>query len=130
MKKFYRISYSCRVYGRYYTFIRHKEKQVKAEIIPVIFFMKTEEENINKIIKEQAEKLIQNYKKELENKKGIYLADFSVDFIPTVYFNTIDKYDIIETHYREATIEECIKKMAPTEYKELYGDTLKLSTGE
>lgn len=129
MKKFFYVNYACTVYGRYYTFIRHKEKQVQATIFSNPFFI-IEEKDLTKTIKKQIKALIESYKEELKNKKGIYLYDFSLGFAPEVYFNTIDRYEITKIYKREATIKECIEKLTPDKYKELYGDTLKLSKGE
>lgn len=54
------------------------------------------------------------------------IYDFSLAFIPEVKFDKINDFKNVDIEFREATIQECMEELSPTEYNEMYGNILKV----
>ena len=66
------------------------------------------------------------WQKEINSCGYTWLYDWTLAFIPETKFNQIERCSNIEIYYEEATIEECIERLSPTEYNEMYGNILKV----
>lgn len=125
--KLYRVDYSYEVKGFQKRFLSKKMKSVSAEIVGRTSYIKCDELNIKdeaiKIIENQIQKL----KDEITSYGRTYLYDWKLTFVPEIKFNQIECYSNVKMDYDEATIEECIERLSPTEYNEMYGNILEVS---
>lgn len=129
MKKFYICSIEVNVVGKRKTFFGKREHLAGATTYierEVIY-----EENKEREI---AEKLCDNYRKTLQEKinkdKKVEILDYSDPLYCFETFQEILYIDILNINIREATIQECIEKLTPTEYAEIYGNKLIIKGGK
>ena len=114
------------LYGYYYTWIRHKEKPVEAEIHSSSFFIKSKEDKLEETLIEQIQKDVEYYKNKILTEGHIYLYDWSVPFVAEKRIEKIEKTKLKDYTFREATISECIEQLTPEEYSKMYGKILKV----
>ena len=126
MEKLFYVSYSYILYGYCYTWIRHKEKPVEAEIHSDSFFIKSKENKLEEALKEQIQKDVEDYKNKISTEGRIYLYDWSVPFIAEKRIEKIEKTKLKDYTFREATISECMEELTPEEYSKMYGKILKV----
>lgn len=129
MKKFYICNIEINVVGKRRTFFKKRENLIGAKTYlekEIIY-----EENKEKEI---AEKICNNYRNSLQEKikkdKKVQILDYSDAFYCFETFEEILYIDVIDMDIREATIEECIEKLTPTEYAEIYGNKLIIKGGK
>ena len=126
MEKLFYVSCNYILYGYYYTWIRHKEKPVEAEIHSSSFFIKSKEDKLEETLTEQRQKDVEYYKNKILTEGHIYLYDWSVPFVAEKRIEKIEKTKLKDYTFREATISECIEQLTPEEYSKMYGKILKL----
>ena len=126
MEKLFYVRYSYILYGYCYTWIRHKEKPVEAEIHSDSFFIKSKENKLEETLKEQIQKDVEYYKNKISTEGHIYLYDWSVPFIAEKRIEKIEKTELKDYTFREATISECMEELTPEEYSKMYGKILKM----
>lgn len=126
MEKLFYVSYSYMLYGYYYTWIRHKEKPVEAEIYSGSCFIKSKENKLEEALKEQIQKDVEHYKNKISTEGRIYLYDWSSPFIEEKRIEKIENIKLKDYTFREATISECMEELTPEEYSEMYGKILKM----
>ena len=126
MEKLFYVSYNYMLYGYYYTWIRHKEKTVEAEIHSGSFFIKSKEDKLEETLKEKIQKNVEDYKNKISIEGRIYLYDWSNPFIEEKRIEKIEKTKLKDYTFREATISECIEQLTPEEYSKMYGKILKV----
>ena len=126
MEKLFYVSYNYILYGYYYTWIRHKEKPVEAEIHSSSFFIKSKEDKLEETLTEQIQKDIEYYKNKILTEGHIYLYDWSIPFVAEKRIEKIEKTKLKDYTFREATISECIEQLTPEEYSKMYGKILKV----
>lgn len=126
MEKLFYVSCNYILYGYYYTWIRHKEKPVEAEIHSSSFFIKSKEDKLEETLTEQIQKDVEYYKNKILTEGHIYLYDWSVPFVAEKRIEKIEKTKLKNYTFREATISECIEQLTPEEYSKMYGKILKV----
>lgn len=126
MEKLFYVSYSYILYGYCYTWIKHKEKPVEAEIHSSSFFIKSKEDKLEETLTEQIQKDVEYYKNKILTEGHIYLYDWSVPFVAEKRIEKIEKTKLKDYTFREATISECIEQLTPEEYSKMYGKILKV----
>lgn len=126
MEKLFYVSYSYILYGYCYTWIRHKEKPVEAEIHSDSFFIKSKENKLEEALKEQIQKDVEDYKNKISTEGRIYLYDWSSPFIEEKRIEKIENIKLKDYTFREATISECMEELTPEEYSKMYGKILKV----
>ena len=126
MEKLFYVSYSYILYGYCYTWIRHKEKPVEAEIHSGSFFIKSKENKLEEALKEQIQKDVEHYKNKISTEGRIYLYDWSSPFIEEKRIEKIENIKLKDYTFREATISECMEELTPEEYSKMYGKILKM----
>jgi len=126
LEKLFCVSCNYILYGYYYTWIRHKEKPVEAEIHSSSFFIKSKEDKLEETLTEQIQKDVEYYKNKILTEGHIYLYDWSVPFVAEKRIEKIEKTKLKDYTFREATISECIEQLTPEEYSKMYGKILKL----
>lgn len=126
MEKLFYVSCNYILYGYYYTWIRHKEKPVEAEIHSSSFFIKSKEDKLEETLTEQIQKDVKYYKNKILTEGHIYLYDWSVPFVAEKRIEKIEKTKLKDYTFREATISECIEQLTPEEYSKMYGKILKV----
>ena len=126
MEKLFYVSCNYILYGYYYTWIRHKEKPVEAEIHSSSFFIKSKEDKLEETLTEQIQKDVEYYKNKILTEGHIYLYDWSVPFVAEKRIEKIEKTKLKDYTFREATISECIEQLTPEEYSKMYGKILKV----
>lgn len=126
MEKLFYVSYSYILYGYCYTWIRHKEKPVEAEIYSDSFFIKSKENKLEEALKEQIQKDVEHYKNKISTEGRIYLYDWSSPFIEEKRIEKIENIKLKDYTFREATISECMEELTPEEYSKMYGKILKV----
>lgn len=124
--KLYRVEYSYTVEGFRKQFLSKKMKPVNVKVGSRIAYIMCEKEDVEKKVKKIIKDKIKEWKQEINSCGYTYLYDWTLAFIPEVKFNQIECYSNIEIYYDEATIEECIERLSPTEYNEMYGNILKV----
>ena len=125
--KLYRVNYSYEVKGFQKRFLSKKMKSVSAEAVGRIIYIKCDELNIKDEVIKIIEDKIQESKDEITSYGRTYLYDWRLTFVPEIKFNQIECYSNVKMDYDEATIEECIERLSPTEYNEMYGNILEVS---
>ena len=126
MEKLFYVSCNYILYGYYYTWIRHKEKPVEAEIHSSSFFIKSKEDKLEETLTEQIQKDVEYYKNKILTEGHIYLYDWSVPFVAEKRIEKIEKTKLKDYTFREATISECMEELTPEEYSKMYGKILKM----
>ncbi len=124
--KLYRVEYSYTVEGFRKKFLSKKMKPVNANVGSRTAYIICEEEYVESKVKKVIKDKIEEWKQEINSCGYTYLYDWTLAFIPEVKFNQIECCSNIEIYYDEATIEECIERLSPTEYNEMYGNILKV----
>lgn len=127
MEKLFYVSYSYMLYGYCYTWIRHKEKPVEAEIYSGSCFIKSKEDKLEETLKEQIQKDVEHYKNKISTEGRIYLYDWSSPFIEEKRIEKIENIKLKDYTFREATISECMEELTPEEYSEMYGKILEVN---
>ena len=125
--KLYRVNYSYEVKGFQKRFLSKKMKSVSAEVVGRTIYIKCDELNIKDAVIKIIEDQIQECKDEITSYGRIYLYDWKLEFVPEIKFNQIECYSNVKMDYDEATIEEYIERLSPTEYNEMYGNILEVS---
>lgn len=125
--KLYRVNYSYEVKGFQKRFLSKKMKSVSAEVVGRTSYIKCDELNIKDKVIKTIEDQIQEDKDEITSYGRTYLYDWKLTFVPEIKFNQIECYSNVKIDYDEATIEECIERLSPTEYNEMYGNILEVS---
>ena len=127
MEKLFYVSYSYMLYGYCYTWIRHKEKPVEAEIYSGSCFIKSKEDKLEETLKEQIQKDVEHYKNKISTEGRIYLYDWSSPFIEEKRIEKIENIKLKDYTFIEATISECMEELTPEEYSEMYGKILEVN---
>lgn len=127
MEKLFYVSYSYILYGYYYTWIRHKEKPVEAEIYSGSCFIKSKEDKLEEALTEQIQENVEHYKNKISTEGHIYLYDWSSPFIEEKRIEKIENIKLKDYTFREATISECMEELTPEEYSEMYGKILEVN---
>lgn len=125
--KLYRVNYSYEVKGFQKRFLSKKMKSVSAKVVGRTSYIKCDELNIKDKVIKIIEDQIQEDKDEITSYGRTYLYDWKLTSVPDIKFNQIECYSNVKMDYDEATIEECIEKLSPTEYNEMYGNILEVS---
>lgn len=125
--KLYRVNYSYEVKGLQKRFLSKKMKSVSVKVVGRTSYIKCDELNIKDEVIKIIENQIQEFKDEINSYGRIYLYDWTLEFVPKINFNQIECYSNVKMDYDEATIEECIERLSPTEYNEMYGNILEVS---
>ena len=125
--KLYRVNYSYEVKGFQKRFLSKKMKSVSAEVVGRTSYIKCDELNIRDKVIKIIEDQIQEGKDEITSYGRTYLYDWKLTFVPEIKFDQIECYSNVKMDYDEATIEECIERLSPTEYNEMYGNILEVS---
>ena len=125
--KLYRVNYSYEVKGLQKRFLSKKMKSVSAKVVGRTSYIKCDELNIKDEVIKIIENQIQEFKDEINSYGRTYLYDWKLTFVPEIKFNQIECYSNVKMDYDEATIEECIERLSPTEYNEMYGNILEVS---
>lgn len=124
--KLYRVEYSYTVEGFRKQFLSKKMKPVNVKVGSRIAYIICEKKDIENEVKKVIKDKMKEWKQEINSCGYTWLYDWTLAFIPEVKFNQIERCSNIEIYYDEATIEECIKRLSPTEYNEMYGNILKV----
>ena len=124
--KLYRVNYSYEVKGFQKRFLSKKMKSVSAKVVGRSY-IKCDELNIKDKVIKIIEDQIQEDKDEITSYERTYLYDWKLTFVPEIKFNQIECYSNVKMDYDEATIKECIERLSPTEYNEMYGNILEVS---
>lgn len=124
--KLYRVEYSYTVEGLRKRFLSKKMRPVSAKVDSRIRYIICEKEDIENEVKKIIKDKIEEWQKEINSCGYTWLYDWTLAFIPETKFNQIKRCSNIEIYYEEATIEECIERLSPTEYNEMYGNILKV----
>ena len=124
--KLYRVEYSYTVEGFRKQFLSKKMKPVSVKVGSRIAYIMCEKKDIEDEVKNVIKDKMKEWKQEINSCGYTWLYDWTLAFIPEVKFNQIERCSNIEIYYDEATIEECIKRLSPTEYNEMYGNILKV----
>ena len=124
--KLYRVEYSYTVEGFRKQFLSKKMKPVSVKVGSRIAYIMCEKKDIENEVKNVIKDKMKEWKQEINSCGYTWLYDWTLAFIPEVKFNQIERCSNIEIYYDEATIEECIKRLSPTEYNEMYGNILKV----
>jgi hypothetical protein len=124
--KLYRVEYSYTVEGFRKQFLSKKMKPVNVKVGSRIAYIMCEKKDVENEVKKVIKDKMKEWKQEINSCGYTWLYDWSLAFIPEVKFNQIERCSNIEIYYDEATIEECIKRLSPTEYNEMYGNILKV----
>lgn len=127
--KLYKVSYSYILEGFQKKFLSKKMKPVSATIISEPFYIDCDELNLYHKVHKRIKNKVTEYQNEINSCGYTYLYDFSLAFIPEVKFNKINDFKNVDIEFREATIQECMEELSPTEYNEIYGNTLKVVKG-
>lgn len=125
--KLYRVNYSYEVKGFQKRFLSKKMKSVSAKVVGRTSYIKCDELNIKDKVIKTIEDQIQEDKDEITSYGRTYLYDWKLTFVPEIKFDQIECYSNVKMDYDEATIEECIERLSPTEYNEMYGNILEVS---
>lgn len=115
------------LYGYCYTWIRHKEKPVEAEIHSDSFFIKSKEDKLEETLIEQIQKNVEYYKNKISTEGSICLYDWSSPFIEEKRIEKIEGIKLKNYTFREATISECMEQLTPEEYSKMYGKILEVN---
>ena len=124
--KLYRVNYSYTVEGFKKRFLSKKMRPVNAKVDSRIAYIICKKEDVENEVKKIIKDKIKEWQKEINSCGYTYLYDWTLAFVPEVKFNQIERCSNIEIYYDEATIEECIERLSPTEYNEMYGNILKV----
>ena len=124
--KLYRVEYSYTVEGFRKKFLSKKMRPVKAKVDSRTAYIICEKEDVGNEVKKAIKNKIEEWQKEINSCGYTWLYDWTLAFIPETKFNQIERCSNIEIYYEEATIEECIERLSPTEYNEMYGNILKV----
>ena len=124
--KLYRVEYSYTVEGFRKQFLSKKMKPVNVKVDSRIAYIICEKKDIENEVKKVIKDKMKEWKQEINSCGYTWLYDWTLAFIPEVKFNQIERCSNIEIYYDEATIEECIKRLSPTEYNGMYGNILKV----
>lgn len=124
--KLYKINYSYTVKGFQKEFLSKKMKPVSAKVIAEPFYIKCDKLSLYHEVYGTIKNKVTEYQNEINSYGYKCIDDWTLEFIPTIKFNRIDDFENADIEYREATIQECIEQLSPTEYNKMYGDTLKL----
>lgn len=124
--KLYRVEYSYTVEGFRKQFLSKKMKPVNVKVGSRIAYIICEKKDIENEVKKVIKDKMKEWKQEINSCGYTWLYDWTLAFISEVKFNQIERCSNIEIYYDEATIEECIKRLSPTEYNEMYGNILKV----
>ena len=124
--KLYRVEYSYTVEGFRKKFLSKKMRPVNAKVDNRTAYIICEEEDVGNEVKKAIKNKIEEWQKEINSCGYTWLYDWTLAFIPETKFNQIERCSNIEIYYEEATIEECIERLSPTEYNEMYGNILKV----
>lgn len=124
--KLYRVEYSYTVEGFRKKFLSKKMRPVNAKVDSRTAYIICEKEDVENEVKKAIKNKIEEWQKEINSCGHTWLYDWTLAFIPETKFNQIERCTNIEIYYEEATIEECIERLSPTEYNKMYGNILKV----
>lgn len=127
--KLYRVNYSFTLEGFQKKFLSKKMKPVSAKIISEPFYIKCDKLSLHHKVYRTIKNKVTEYQNEINSYGHKYIYDFSLAFIPEVKFDKINDFKNVDIEFREATIQECMEQLSPTEYNEIYGNTLKVVKG-
>ena len=117
-KKLYYVIYEYDIYGTYYTWISRQNKAVSAHKEATGYIIANDTIDLEKKIRERIDNKIQDYKQQGIN----YIFDFKT--YNDIHFSRVLDYHSLDFKSREATVQECIENLTPTQYKEMYGDII------
>lgn len=124
--KLYRVEYSYTVEGFRKQFLSKKMKPVNVKVGSRIAYIMCKKEDVENEVKKAIKDKMKEWKQEINSCGYTWLYDWTLESILKVKFNQIECCSNIEIYYDEATIEECIERLSPTEYNEMYGNILKV----
>lgn len=124
--KLYRVNYSFTLEGFQKKFLSKKMKPVSAKIISKPFYIKCDKLSLYHKVYRKIKNKVAEYKNEIDSYGYKYIYDWALAFVPAVEFNKINDFKNVDIEYREATIQECMEELSPTEYNEMYGNILKV----
>lgn len=127
--KLYRVSYSYILEGFQKKFLSKKMKPVSAKIISEPFYIKCDKLSLHHEVYRTIKNKVTEYQNEIDSYGHKYIYDWTLAFVPETKFDKINDFKNVDIEYREATIQECIEELSPTEYNEIYGNTLKVVKG-
>lgn len=127
--KLYRVEYSYTVEGFRKQFLSKKMRPVNARVDSRTAYIICEKEDIENKIKKIIKDKIEEWQKEINSCGYKYIYDWTLAFVQAVEFNKINDFKNVDIEYREATIQECMEELSPTEYNEMYGNILKVVKG-
>lgn len=126
MNKLFIFNINYNVVGRNKRWFYREPKLVVANRYIENFYIICDETKL----KEQKEEIIKDKKIQLqqiiEKDKQISLLDYNDALFSQKTFNEILYLDILECSVREATIREAIEKLSPTQFVEIYGNTINI----
>lgn len=127
--KLYRVHYSYTLEGFQKRFLSKTMKPVSAKVVGAPFYIKCDKLSLYHEVYRKIKNKVTEYQNEINSCGYTYLYDFSLAFIPEVKFDKINDFKNVDIEYREATIQECMEQLSPTEYNEMYGNILKVAKG-
>jgi hypothetical protein len=127
--KLYRVSYSYILEGFQKKFLSKKMKPVSAKVKSDYVYIKSNEINLHHEVYGIIRNKVIEYQNEINSYGYKYIYDWRFEFVPSVKFNKINDFKNVDIEYREATIQECMEQLSPTEYNQIYGNTLKVVKG-
>lgn len=127
--KLYRVNYSYILEGFQKKFLSKKMKPVSAKVISEPFYIKCDELSLYHEVHKTIKDKVIEYQNEINSYGYKYIYDWTLAFIQAVEFNKINDFKNVDIEYREATIQECMEELSPTEYNEMYGNILKVVKG-
>ena len=127
--KLYRVSYSYILEGFQKKFLSKKMKPVSVRIISEPFYIKCDKLSLYHEVYRKIKNKVTEYQNEIDFYGCKYIYDWTLAFVPAVEFNKINDFKNVDIEHREATLQECMEQLSPTEYNEIYGNTLKVVKG-
>ena len=124
--KLYRVEYSYTVEGFRKQFLSKKMKPVSAKVISEPFYIKCDKLSLHHEVYRIIKNKVTEYQNEIDSYGYKYIYDWTLAFVPEVKFDKINDFKNVDIEYREATIQECMEQLSPTEYNEMYGNNLKV----
>lgn len=127
--KLYRVNYLYTLEGFQKKFLSKKMKPVSAKVISEPFYIKCDELSLYHEVHKTIKDKVIEYQNEINSYGYKYIYDWTLAFVQAVEFNKINDFKNVDIEYREATIQECMEELSPTEYNEMYGNILKVVKG-
>lgn len=128
MKKLYVVNFNYYIEANEKCWFRKKcIVNINREIYD--YFMISEEDELEKNIRNIINNKIKSIELDIEEQGYTEIWDWgqgSLFDCRYVDINRVIDFYIDKFSYREATLQECIKKLTPKEFEEIYGNILKI----